>query len=88
MVLFLQRVALVAPSQALNESENLAQAGDFPLQAVVDLTNSLHILHTLSSDDDFEHVGYISEGEEYSNSEYYSTFGYQEAEGLYSVDEE
>jgi hypothetical protein len=144
------------------------QAGDFPLQAVVDLNNSLHRLHTLFSDDDetevqndeprpllpssetapyfltsiynpidptcticlesdglahepcklpcghvfgekcikrwpdehstcplcrvdyreelcdgdyeidveFEHVGYISEGEEYSNPEYYSTFGY------------
>lgn len=40
------------------------------------------------NDEDFEHVSYISEGEEYSNSEYYSTFGYQEAEGLYSVGEE
>jgi hypothetical protein len=40
------------------------------------------------NDEGFEHVGYISEGEEYSISEYYSTFGYQEAEGLYSVDEE
>jgi hypothetical protein len=41
-----------SPSHDLNESENLTQAGDFPLQVVVDLADSLHRLHTLSSDDD------------------------------------
>ena len=40
-----------SPSHDLNESENFTQAGDFPLRAVINLTISLHRLHTLPSDD-------------------------------------